>query len=398
MQTVKSIFGLDGGENKPARLTDQQILNHFPNHFELTRKDLLVKNIKRYMRECGYGTAAARAAREEQESNGGPTESSSSTIPSEFIPVTYLLPADYTLFVEEFRRNPNTMWIMKPTSRSQGKGIFIINKLAQIKKWSSQSRWAQMPLREAYVISRYLDDPMLIGGKKFDIRIYVLVTSYRPLRVYQYVHGFARFCNAKYNNDMGDLDNPFIHLTNVAIQKHNDEYNSRHGGKWHINNLRLYVEGVYGLEASNRLFYEMDQIIIHSLKAVQNVMINDRHCFECYGYDVLIDGDLKPWLMEVNASPSLSTTTAEDRFIKLSLLKDIYQVVVPGNQANVDPNKPLSSGESKGPMTPCGGFYVLYDEAAEIATANGSKGEEENSVTGRKSSFKGQRNTTGLWR
>lgn len=77
------------------------------------------------------------------------------SIPSEFIPVTYLLPADYTLFVEEFRRNPNTMWIMKPTSRSQGKGIFIINKLAQIKKWSSQSRWAQMPLKEAYVISRW---------------------------------------------------------------------------------------------------------------------------------------------------------------------------------------------------------------------------------------------------
>ena len=50
---------------------------------------------------------------------------------------------------------------------------------------------------------------------------------------------------------------------------------------------------------SNRLFYEMDQIMIHSLKAVQNVIINDRHCFECYGYDILIDADLKPWLMEV---------------------------------------------------------------------------------------------------
>ena len=36
----------------------------------------------------------------------------------DFVPVTYLLPADYTLFVEEFRRNPNAMWIMKPTSRS----------------------------------------------------------------------------------------------------------------------------------------------------------------------------------------------------------------------------------------------------------------------------------------
>lgn len=40
--------------------------------------------------------------------------------PQDFMPVTYLLPADYTIFVEEFRRNPNAMWIMKPTSRSQG--------------------------------------------------------------------------------------------------------------------------------------------------------------------------------------------------------------------------------------------------------------------------------------
>eukprot|EP01034_Spumella_vulgaris_P034887 gene34887-43017_t len=74
---------------------------------------------------------------------------------------------------------------------------------------------------------------------------------------------------------MGDIDNPFIHLTNVAIQKHNDEYNSKHGGKWHIQNLRLYIESTFGLEASNRLFYGMDQLIIHSLKSVQNVMIND---------------------------------------------------------------------------------------------------------------------------
>lgn len=222
-------------------------------------------------------------------------------LPQDFVPVTYLLPADYTLFVEEFRRNPNAMWIMKPTSRSQGKGIFIINKLAQIKKWSSQSRWAQMPLREAYVISRYVENPLLIGGKKFDLRIYVLVTSYRPLKAYEYVHGFARFCNAKYTTEQNDLDNPFIHLTNVAIQKHNDDYNSKHGGKWHVRHLRLYIEQVFGLEAANRLFAAMDSLIIHSLKAVQNVMINDRHCFECYGYDILIDADLRPWLVEVRA-------------------------------------------------------------------------------------------------
>jgi hypothetical protein len=40
-------------------------------------------------------------------------------------------------------------------------------------------------------------------------------------------------------------------------------------------------------------------IMLHSLKAVQNVIINDIHSFECYGYDIIIDSDLKPWLVEV---------------------------------------------------------------------------------------------------
>lgn len=197
---------------------------------------------------------------------------------ADFVPVTYLLPADYSIFVEEFRRNPNAMWIMKPTGKAQGKGIFIINRLAQIKKWSTNTRWANMPLKEAYVISRYIENPLLIGGKKFDLRIYVLVTSFRPLRAYQYCHAFARFCNVKYSTDADEMDNPFIHLTNVAIQKHNvgcscwgaaagllltclwalavcayaqEDYNSKHGGKWHVQNLRLFLEGIHGTEVTD---------------------------------------------------------------------------------------------------------------------------------------------------
>mmetsp|Transcript_1055 Transcript_1055/g.1065 ORF Transcript_1055/g.1065 Transcript_1055/m.1065 type:complete len:433 (+) Transcript_1055:87-1385(+) len=347
VNTIRQIFNPESG----YRLNDLQLVNHFPNHFELTRKDLMVKNIKRYLKEV---------ARD-------PSILGTCPPPQDFVPVTYLLPADYTIFVEEFRRNPNAMWIMKPTSRSQGKGIFLINKLAQIKKWSMQSRWAQMPLKEAYVISRYVEDPLLIGGKKFDLRLYVLVSSYRPLRVYQYAHGFARFCNSKYTNAIDDMDNPFIHLTNVAIQKKNDEYNSSHGGKWHVQNLRLYLESTYGIEATNRLFFDIDQLMIHSLKAVQGVINNDRHCFECYGYDVLIDSKLRPWLLEVNASPSLSTTTESDRIMKSALLRDIFAVVAP----QVPPTLPdgtktlFGAGENRGVCQPVGSFYVLYDEAYE---------------------------------
>jgi len=77
--------------------------------------------------------------------------------------VTYLLPADYSLFVEEFRRLPNAMWIMKPSNAAQGKGIFIINKLQQIKKWST-GRFNRD--QQTYVVSRYVENPLLIGGEK----------------------------------------------------------------------------------------------------------------------------------------------------------------------------------------------------------------------------------------
>ena len=50
----------------------------------------------------------------------------------DIVPMTYVLPGDYTVFVEEFKKNPNTTWIMKPINRAQGQGIFLVNKLKQI--------------------------------------------------------------------------------------------------------------------------------------------------------------------------------------------------------------------------------------------------------------------------
>ena len=62
------------------------------------------------------------------------------------------------------------------------------------------------------------------------------------LQVYMSQLGFARFCNIKYSSEVAEMDNQFVHLTNVAIQKHGDEYNSRHGNKWPLTDLRLYLE------------------------------------------------------------------------------------------------------------------------------------------------------------
>jgi tubulin polyglutamylase TTLL1 len=112
---------------------------------------------------------------------------------------------------------------MKPTDKARGIGIFIINKLAQIKKWSRENKYQNFSYancRDTYIVSKYIDNPLLIGDKKFDLRLYVLVTSWKPLIAYRHELGFARFCAVKYTSDVGELDNNFIHLTNVSIQKY----------------------------------------------------------------------------------------------------------------------------------------------------------------------------------
>ncbi|XP_015449057.2 probable tubulin polyglutamylase TTLL1 isoform X5 [Pteropus alecto] len=360
VQTIRNVFSVETG----YRLSDDQIVNHFPNHYELTRKDLMVKNIKRYRKELEKeGSPLA-----EKDENG-------KYLYLDFVPVTYMLPADYNLFVEEFRKNPSSTWIMKPCGKAQGKGIFLINKLSQIKKWSRDSKtssFVSQSTKEAYVISLYINNPLLIGGKKFDLRLYVLVSTYRPLRCYMYKLGFCRFCTVKYTRSTSELDNMFVHLTNVAIQKHGEDYNHIHGGKWTVSNLRLYLESTRGKEVTNKLFDEIHWIIVQSLKAVAPVMNNDKHCFECYGYDIIIDDKLKPWLIEergsglsvcrwlelsplgsltsselspqmraqwprcprvarkVNASPSLSSSTASDRVLKYGLVSDTLNIAVPG--------------------------------------------------------------------
>ncbi|CAG9318682.1 unnamed protein product [Blepharisma stoltei] len=314
--SVKQIFNPDTGQ----RLGDNQLLNHFPNHYELTRKDLMMKNIKRYRREM------------EKENNPiAEKDEHGNYLYLDIIPQTYNLPVEYSIFVEEFKRNQNATWIMKPTNKSQGKGIFLVNKISQIKKWASTSKlpFHSLAMKESYIISKYVDNPLLIGGKKFDLRLYALVTCFRPLKAYMYRQGFCRFCSEKYTSDIAEIDNMFIHLTNVAIQKHSDVYNDKHGGKWSLPSLKFYLESTRGKNATDKLFNDIKNIMIQSMKAVQSVMINDRHCFEMYGYDILIDNDLKPWLLEVNASPSLTTSTEKDVVLKSQLLRDVFAIVVP---------------------------------------------------------------------
>jgi len=274
-----------------TKLAPHQRVNHFANHYELTRKDLLVKNLKRAKRALEREGQADEASR------------------YDFFPDTFTLPADYHLFVEHFKSAsrdaaadgaPAPLYIMKPVGKSQGKGIFLFNKLSQIADWRHRDA------AEPYVCQRYVERPLLLAGKKFDLRVYVLVLSYSPLRVYLYRSGFARFAGARYSTSPRDIRNLEMHLTNVAVQRRSETFDARVGVKMDAKSLRLRLASRHGAEKIDRLFDDVQLLIVRSLLSVANVVVRDPHCFEIYGYDVIVDERLKPLLVEVNASPSLS--------------------------------------------------------------------------------------------
>lgn len=100
---------------------------------------------------------------------------------------------------------------MKPANLSRGRGIYIIDEISEV------------IVDDISVISKYIANPLLINGHKFDLRIYVVVTSFEPLRIYVYKEGLARFASEQYSNK-NSKDNKFMHLTNYSVNKKNENY------------------------------------------------------------------------------------------------------------------------------------------------------------------------------
>jgi tubulin polyglutamylase TTLL4 len=127
-------------------------------------------------------------------------------------PQTYLLPEDCKKLAfdrETDKKAP--LYILKPNALSCGKGISVLGPQDQI------------PKKGGYLVSKYIANPHLIDGLKYDLRIYVLVTSFDPLKVYLFKEGLTRFATEKYSTNLNSLKKRYVHLTNYSVNKRNVE-------------------------------------------------------------------------------------------------------------------------------------------------------------------------------
>ena len=197
-----------------------------------------------------------------------------------------------------------------------------------------------VPKHEACVVSRYIDNPLLLFGHKFDLRIYVVVTCYDPLRVYIYREGLVRFATEKYRGDLKDEGSVYAHLTNYSINKNNENYvhnedaaDDDSGFKWSFSAMQQHFKE-NGIDV-NLMWSKIYDVVIKSLLSIEEVTKNQikksnigrNNCYELFGYDILLDNYMNPWLLEINLSPSLAFDSPLDLKIKANLIKDTFNLI-----------------------------------------------------------------------
>eukprot|EP00826_Nyctotherus_ovalis_P041315 TRINITY_DN413_c0_g6_i1.p1 TRINITY_DN413_c0_g6~~TRINITY_DN413_c0_g6_i1.p1 ORF type:complete len:191 (+),score=56.83 TRINITY_DN413_c0_g6_i1:193-765(+) len=183
---------------------------------------------------------------------------------------------------------------------SRGRGIKIFNNLAEILDYA-QCR------EQKFVIQKYIENPMIILNRKYDIRQWVLVTGWNTMSVWFYNDCYVRFGATDY--DVTRLHSRYSHLTNNCVTK-NCEEGEIEGNMWDLEEYTLHLKEKYGEDMFERKIQPMmKRIVVWSLECVQEGMVNRRRSCELLGYDFMVDEECNPWLIEVNLSPAMDYST-----------------------------------------------------------------------------------------
>ncbi|XP_022232366.2 tubulin polyglutamylase TTLL13 [Drosophila obscura] len=279
-----------------------QQINHFPGMMEICRKDLLSRNLNRMLK----------------------------IYPGDYriFPKTWLMPTD-AYDVATYASKHKRTFILKPYSSGRGRGIWITPDLRTVSK------------REKLICQTYIERPLLIDGFKFDLRVYTLITSVDPLRIFVYNEGLARFATHKYvAPTLGNSHNVYMHLTNYSLNRRNSNYDvgagAEGGSKRKLSAYNKWlVEHNYDVP---EFWASVDDAIIKTIISAWPVLKHNYHvcfprhdkiqgCFQLLGFDILVDWKLKPFILEVNHTPSLSADEVVDKDVKRALIRDTLNLL-----------------------------------------------------------------------
>lgn len=322
-------------------------INHVPGNTALTLKNRLYEILS--------------ALRERQEEQYGPDHEHVTRL--DFVPRVYSMPDDYETLQQAALDDPDRRWILKPKNSSRGRGVRVLQDVTSV------------PLENKWMVQEYVANPHTMKQRKYVLRLYVLISSITPLRVYLYRQGFAKLASAPY--DIDDIENRYSHLTNPDI----NALNTDAAVPVEFVDLDRYREWLREEGHDDQALFDRvrDLVTLTAIAAVEPMRertrklgVDSRGCYELLGVDCLIDEDLKPWLLECNLSPSVGVCAApetggqvEER-VKRQLVADMASLVgLLQFEPEPAPDHPAARIRDEGEreLARAGGFERLYPAA-----------------------------------
>lgn len=345
---------------------NRQRFNHFPlSHRNIGCKKGLCKNVRRIIQSC----------------SDSQLHTDELTSKYAYVPRTWFFPEEEEALFQEFRASPTKRFIWKPARGSCGRGIFFSEGgSSNSKSWERVAQEIRERMEvdgghmyKQYVVQEYIDKPLLLEGRKMDLRLYVAVTSYDPLVVYLHDDGLVRLAAEQYEGpNMGFTSSSknhsvdmFKHLTNFSVGRKHSKYmkddtqgssgtiNNQDGSitsptaetapqkdlelKWSLQRLWDYMDVRYndrsGTPPSVKVREEIALSIVRTLMAVQSpirLALNRVRMpggyFEVYGFDIMLQNNLTPVLLEVNTLPSLESSSPFDYAAKSNMMADLLNL------------------------------------------------------------------------
>jgi hypothetical protein len=275
-----------------------QLLNHLPTENAVADKGLLAEHLKAHDRSQTQQDFRMKDLMQE----------------------TYCLyiPEERARFFSQLppKDTKENLWILKPCDSSMGRGIHIQWRFDKLREFYAPPNehdlqpQQEQDVLQRYVIQRYIQNPLLLEGRKSEIRIYWLVACLDPLLVLMYREGQVRLNAMPFSLD--DFGNTLIHVTNVYQQKAHPEFDPSAVLKWSFSDLENYL--IHELKIAPENYIEehlkpqlkrMVSFVSHAAAPTLAEHCGNGLCFGFYGADIIFDDQLHPWLTEVQGGPGL---------------------------------------------------------------------------------------------
>ena len=210
--------------------------------------------------------------------------------------------------------NGKNYWIVKAPNLNRGRGMQIFNSVQGVMKFIKSLSIGECKVysnNDKYhssivIIQKYIEKPLLYKKRKFDIRLWVLLTH--KMDVFVFKEGHLKACSEEYNEN--NIQDHFIHFTNYSLQKHCKNFSKyEKGNEINFETFQKFLGNEVNI--NEEIFPKFKEIIELTMRSVKYKINenNKKYCFEIFGYDFMMDEEHNVFLIEVNTNPGLEESS-----------------------------------------------------------------------------------------